>query len=111
MTNFDFSEYLIKLSDVADKCFLKYNGLKNGNQILIFSSNQFLNELKKSSAWYMDGTFKLAPISYNHFFTIHGFSGKLFILLLFTLLATKLFYRINYYFKKCLSLLIIFYLV
>ena len=59
------------------------------NRILIFGMDESLNFLASADAWFMDGTFTVAPLQIAQMYTIHGLSGDLHIIGCYALLPNK----------------------
>ena len=54
------------------KQFLRYYNKSELNRIIMFADSQALKTLSNSVQWFMDGTFKSAPIQLLQLFTIHA---------------------------------------
>ncbi|RNA23729.1 Ragulator complex LAMTOR3 [Brachionus plicatilis] len=61
-------EYTVTANNNA---FLRYDNKAN-ERIIIFVDDESLKILGESEEWYMDGTFKSAPIQLSQLFTIHA---------------------------------------
>ena len=59
------------------------------NRILIFGTGESLNFLASADAWFMDGTFTVAPPQFAQMHTIHGLSGDHHIIGCYALLPNK----------------------
>ena len=56
-----------------DGCrFLIFDNKNNENRILIFGTDQCLRHLSASQFWFMDGTFKVAPILFKQLYVIRA---------------------------------------
>ena len=71
----DFSQ--LEITDeycltAKNQAFLRYDNKKLDNRVLIFIDDEALKILSESDEWYMDGTFKSAPIQLSQLFTIHA---------------------------------------
>lgn len=72
------------------KTFLLYdNGKASSNRIIIFSTQQNLELLKRCDHWYADGTFKTAPPMFEQVFTIHGIKHNNVVPAVYALLTNK----------------------
>ena len=72
------------------KSFLQYDsGIDDQDRILIFASDDGLQDLKYFKNWAIDGTFRVAPEFYYQLLTIHAQRDKLSIPRVFVLLPNK----------------------
>lgn len=60
-----------------NKEFLLFDSGPGDSRLLIFSTEENLNELAKCTSIHMDGTFTVAPLLFTQLYTIHG--GNLFL--------------------------------
>lgn len=69
-TGFDIPAEYCNLD--GGKQFLRYDsGSDDNERILIFSTDQGLDDLVKYSSWACDGTFKVSPSFYYQLYTLH----------------------------------------
>ena len=67
--------------------FLIYSS--QGNEILIFGTQENIIKLSTKVHWCVDGTFKSVPHLYRQLFSIHAFEGDKLIPLIYCLLSAK----------------------
>jgi hypothetical protein len=53
-----------------------YDSGRSTDRIFMFTTKENLEFLKNSSMWFVDGTFKVAPVLFTQLFVIHGMRGK-----------------------------------
>ena len=53
--------------DTDGNDFVIHNNHNHDNRIIVFGNNQCLEHLSNSSAWFMDGTFKVCPLLFEQF--------------------------------------------
>lgn len=73
-------------SNGIEELFLQSDSGPGPNRILIFGRSKCLDILENSHAWYMDGTFKVAPMLFGQVYVIlaeylHGIVSMVYILL------------------------------
>jgi len=74
---------------VNGESFLIFDSGPADDRIIIFATNQFLNQLAQSDHWFADGTFKVVPKLFYQLFTIHGIRYNNVIPTVFALLPNK----------------------
>lgn len=82
-----FSEEYTKTE--KGKIFLMYDSGPDDDRILIFSTEQNLQLLRRSEHWHGDGTFKTVPSLFDQLYTFHGSSNDISIPLVYALLPNK----------------------
>ncbi|XP_035228101.1 uncharacterized protein LOC118200265 [Stegodyphus dumicola] len=56
--------------------FLLYDNESRGSRIIIYATDEGLNELSKSTVWYMDGRFDVVPKFFNQLYVIRTELGE-----------------------------------
>ena len=75
------------VDDILDSSYILENDCKRN--IVLLSSSANLKVLSKSTAWFVDGTFKCSPKYFLQMFTIHGLVNGHYIPLVFCLFNKK----------------------
>lgn len=87
-TGYDIPDQFKQLDNGAQ--FLQYDsGREDESRILIFATNDGLNDLKRYKNWSVDGTFKACPVNFYQLFTILVKIGNHSFPRLFALLPNK----------------------
>lgn len=60
------------MKTLDDKNFLIFDSGPGDERLMIFSTEENLNELARCTSIHMDGTFNVAPILFTQLYTIHG---------------------------------------
>jgi hypothetical protein len=87
-----------------DKLFLMYDSGRHADRILMFTTTENLEFLKNSSMWFVDGTFKVAPVLFTQLFVVHGMRGKTVFPLVYVLTPRKDTATYSRIFKELLKL-------
>jgi hypothetical protein len=70
------------------RSFLSF--IDNNLGVAVFTTKKLLRSLQKADFWYLDGTFRTAPLPYKQFLTIQGYLNGFVVPMVFVLLPGKL---------------------
>ena len=75
--------------DMDGDNFLIHDNGNNNNRIIVFGSDKCLEHLSNSSTWFMDGTFKVAPLLFQQLYVIRASLDESAISLVYAFMASK----------------------